>query len=150
MSMDPSLARDALTVSGHIRDLAKLLRRSNEADIAASGLTVAQVETLTLLYDADGLTLKELSGRLGLAHSTVSGIVDRLEKRGLVRREVDPGDRRFTRITPSQEVQAYADGLAQRPNRAMDEALARLTPEERRRILDDLALLHRVLGETAF
>ena len=36
----------------------------------------------------DGLSVKELSRRMGLSHSTVSGIVDRLERRGLVARRV--------------------------------------------------------------
>ena len=47
-------------------------------------MTVPQVNALEELTRVDGLSLKALSARMGLSHSTVSGIVDRLGRRGFV------------------------------------------------------------------
>jgi DNA-binding MarR family transcriptional regulator len=44
---------------------------------------------------------------MGLAHSTVSGIVDRLEHKKLVHRQLDLQDRRYIRICLNQAVREY-------------------------------------------
>ena len=53
------------------------------------------------------INLKELSRELSLAHSTVSGIADRLEKAGMITRQPDPTDGRVMRIQPTPEVVNY-------------------------------------------
>lgn len=72
-----------------------------------SGITVPQQMLVMELSRNDGLSLKDLSGRMGLSHSTVSGIVDRLERQRIVRRETDAGDRRVTRIYLSEKVKRF-------------------------------------------
>lgn len=51
--------------------------------------------------------MKQLSAQVSLAHSTVSGIVDRLQARGLVVRRKDEADGRATVIAPSGEVRDF-------------------------------------------
>src|SRR5262245_6956123 len=77
----------------------QILRRATDKDIARTNLTGPQISVLRILVASDGLSLKELSQRVRLAHSTVSGIVDRLEREGLVQRASDDHDRRFSHIT---------------------------------------------------
>ncbi|PYC74534.1 MarR family transcriptional regulator [Streptomyces tateyamensis] len=63
---------------------------------ADRGLTLMQGKTLSLLREPRPMrTLAEL---LACDASNVTGIVDRLEARGLVRREVDPADRRIKNV----------------------------------------------------
>jgi DNA-binding MarR family transcriptional regulator len=59
------------------------------------------------LVQSDGMSLKELSAHLGLAHSTVSGIVDRLQERGLVERRTSETDGRVTRIGVTRRVRDF-------------------------------------------
>jgi DNA-binding MarR family transcriptional regulator len=122
------------------------LKRPIAEAIAESGLTAPQVGLLRELVAGGGLSLKELSARLGLAHSTVSGIVDRLERRGLVRREPDARDRRSTRIVPSEEVRTYVTSAAalHRPE-SLVASLRRASTEDRSRIMEGLTALRRVL-----
>jgi MarR family transcriptional regulator, organic hydroperoxide resistance regulator len=54
-----------------------------------------------------GLSLSELSSRMGLTHSTVSGIVDRLERRGLLSRAQRAEDRRFIEIQVTAPVEQW-------------------------------------------
>lgn len=58
------------------------------------GVTMSQAKVLYLVQADKGLRMSELSSRLGVSISTVSGVVDRLVDQGLVDRQDDPADRR--------------------------------------------------------
>ena len=74
---------------------------------AAAGITPAQQHVLMELVSENGLSMKTLSGRMGLSNSTVSGIVDRLELKKMVYRKTDPVDRRVIRVYLSEPVRRY-------------------------------------------
>ena len=77
--------------------LFQLLRADREflvAGWAESGLTPAQGTLLNLLQPGQATTMAALSRFLGCHDSNVTGLVDRLEARGLVERRSDPTDRR--------------------------------------------------------
>lgn len=68
------------------------------------GLTAAQFNVLNVLARTEaGLSQRELGDRLVVDRSNVTGLLDRLEKAGWVRRTDDPKDRRIYRVslTPS-------------------------------------------------
>src|SRR5258707_2846592 len=94
----PELLADATDISRLLREVQRYVEQPQDAAMRESGLTMPQVSTLGVLFDRGPLSLKDLSRELGLSHSTVSGIVDRLERRGLARRAVDPADRRGSPI----------------------------------------------------
>ena len=98
------------------------------------------------LFHGGGLSLKELSRRVGLAHSTVSGIVDRLEKRSMAERRPNPTDGRASIIVVSKGVHDYMrdtfPAIALHPVTA---ALRRAKPAERAAILEGLRTLRRVV-----
>jgi DNA-binding MarR family transcriptional regulator len=89
------------------RDLAaftnRLLRASHRdlfAAIEQAGLTFTQVKVLKALCEADeALSLGALSDTLGLSLAGISRAVDNLVKRGQVKREEDPRDRRCKLVT---------------------------------------------------
>jgi DNA-binding MarR family transcriptional regulator len=64
---------------------------------AELGLTTAQLRVMFLMRENPGVTAGELATRLSVTPPTISGIVDRLVKLGLVRREDDDSDRRLVR-----------------------------------------------------
>jgi DNA-binding MarR family transcriptional regulator len=64
---------------------------------AELGLTTAQLRVMFLMRENPGVTAGELAQRLAVTPPTISGIVDRLVKLGLVRREDDESDRRLVR-----------------------------------------------------
>ena len=61
-------------------------------------VTTAQAGILFLLKQKDGRTMSELSQLLSIDNSTITGLVDRLEKTGLVRRNASPHDRRASHV----------------------------------------------------
>src|SRR5215472_2720015 len=99
----------ALEIEKHLTAIRQQIRRPVEAEFAKGGLTGPQRTVMQALVQTDGLSLKELTTRVGLAHSTVSGIADRLEKRGLAERLPDRNDRRHTRIAVSSVVREFME-----------------------------------------
>lgn len=72
-------------------------------------VTPAQAGILFLLKEKDGRTMSELSQILSIDNSTITGLVDRLEKAGLVRRNLSPTDRRALHVYASPEGMQEAD-----------------------------------------
>ncbi|WP_349676722.1 MULTISPECIES: MarR family transcriptional regulator [unclassified Thalassolituus] len=68
-----------------------------------SGLTAPQLLILQLLRQQEELTVGEVAQKVSLSQATVTTIIDRLEKRGLVRRERGSSDKRkvFVYLTPA-------------------------------------------------
>jgi MarR family transcriptional regulator, organic hydroperoxide resistance regulator len=107
-SQEAELRQLAHEIEQHLTAIRQEIRRPVEAEFAKGGLTGPQRSVMqALVRSGGGGSLKELAKQVGLAHSTVSGIVDRLEKRGLVERQPNLDDRRHTRITASNEVTEF-------------------------------------------
>lgn len=80
--------------------------------LTASGVrvTAAQTGILFLLKHKDGRTMTELSQILGIDNSTMTGLTDRLEKAGFLKRHANPGDRRTSHIHITPQGLAEVDG----------------------------------------
>ena len=76
------------------------LRTHLKDRMAESGVTItpAQSGILFLLKKKDGQTMSELSSQLSLDNSTLTGLVDRLERAGFVRRNAGTADRRASHV----------------------------------------------------
>ena len=102
------------------------------------GLSSSDLECLDyiVMAGAEAITAGELAAATGFTSGAITGLVDRLEKAGFVRREPDRADRRKVRVVPVeaavQRLGAYYTPLAQRT-----EALwAQYTEEQLRTVLD--------------
>lgn len=67
------------------------------------GFTAPQLGVIFHLYMMPSITLNELSDHMSLTKSTVSGIVDRLAKQGVVKREIPEDNRRIVKLSISKE-----------------------------------------------
>jgi DNA-binding MarR family transcriptional regulator len=136
----------AQEIDQHLRAIRRILRQPAESEFARSGLTGPQRSVMQVVVRSGGLSLKECSREVGLSHSTVSGIVDRLEKQGLIDRRTDKQDRRVTRIVPSKVVRDYVrNTLPTLTVHPLVKALRRAKPAERRTILEGLRFLRRLI-----
>jgi DNA-binding MarR family transcriptional regulator len=84
-----------------VAELTRRLTDYGESRIAGLGLTVPQAALLREL--GSPLAMNKVAGRLHCDASNVTGIVDRLEGRGLVERRVRAGDRRVKEIALTPE-----------------------------------------------
>ncbi len=97
------------------------------------GLTYPQYLVMLLLWEADGLAVKEIGARLGLDSGTLTPLLKRMEAAGLVRRARDAADERQVRIalTPA--------------GRAMEAEAAAIFPALACRIGEDAGALRDAL-----
>ena len=136
----------AETVERHLREIREIIRRPLENEFARGQLTAPQTSVMQAIFHSQGMTLKDLCRRVGLAHSTTSGIVDRLAARGLLERKASTTDRRFTIIDATPVVRQF---MAKQAPRLLAQpllsALRRASSAERELILGGLEALQRVL-----
>jgi DNA-binding MarR family transcriptional regulator len=86
-----------------IKLLSQLLTRKFQERLEPFGLTPFHWVVLCCLWEEDGLATSSIGERLQQVGGTLTGVLDRMEERGLIRRERDQNDRRIWRIwlTPS-------------------------------------------------
>ncbi|MGA8443100.1 MAG: MarR family transcriptional regulator [Candidatus Sulfotelmatobacter sp.] len=148
MRSEAGLAELAQQIEADLRAIRQTMRKPLAVAIARGELTAPQLSIMQILIRSDGLTLKDLSRQAALAHSTVSGIVDRLEKRGMVIRQPDSEDGRCTRIAVTAAVSNFVrDKLPELTVRPLVEGLRRATPAQRRKVSEGLRTLRSVLAD---
>ncbi|MBD0302483.1 MAG: MarR family transcriptional regulator [Tolypothrix sp. T3-bin4] len=89
-----------------IRELARAYQAfADYADkhIREVGLTSPQFDVISTLGNTSGMTMGELAEKTLVTKGTLTGIIDRLEHKGLVRREVPEDNRRCFNIVLTQE-----------------------------------------------
>ena len=93
-------------------------------------LTPQQFGLLTFLWQADGLSQAELSARSQIDRTTMGGIVDRLEKEGLVERRPHPDDRRAYQVFLTAKGKSLEDELTGVAGRVLRKVTSPLTEQE--------------------
>ena len=81
-----------------IHDVSRLRRSAFDRCLKPLNVTRSQWWVLAYLSREDGMTQSRLAEELDLGKVAVGGLIDRLEKSGLLRREADASDRRVNRV----------------------------------------------------
>lgn len=119
-----------------------LVARLSQA-ASANDLSLTQFRVLAILRDRE-LQMSQLAVHLGLDRSTVSGLIDRAERRGLVQRFPDPHDRRSSRVRLTAAGHELVAQVGPGISAFVDSMVTRLTPRQRRTLQD---LLERILPD---
>lgn len=81
-----------------VKLLAQVIGRKFQDQLEPFGLTAFHWVVLCCLWEEDGLATSAIGEKLQQVGGTLTGVLDRMEERGLVRRERDTRDRRIWRI----------------------------------------------------
>ena len=98
MPIDPHSIDWELRLGFLIHDVSRLRRSAFDRCLKPLDVTRSQWWVLAYLSREDGMTQSQLAEELDLGQVAVGGLIDRLEKSGLVRREADASDRRVNRV----------------------------------------------------
>jgi DNA-binding MarR family transcriptional regulator len=127
-------------------------RRLTKDRARAYGLTGPQLTVISILSELGDLSLSSLSERIRAQNSTVTGIIDRMEREGLVRRERSAEDRRIVLIRLTDKGQTLAREVALEPMeifRAALDGIPRRDIDELFRVLDLVqARVRELVGDT--
>ena len=123
-----------------------LLARACKAHRGSVGATLAEVElhvgqemVLSHLWKQDGLSPSELADRLSVEPPTVTNMLSRMERAGLLERRRDAKDARCTRVYLTQKGRELREPVQRRWGEVQERAFAGITAEEE-------ALLRRLLA----
>jgi DNA-binding MarR family transcriptional regulator len=128
---------ERLMMAGRVQSEATVMFHAVVA--AKQGLTATEEKALDLLDRSGPLTAGELARRTGLVPASVTGLIDRLERKGFVRRIPNPSDRRSVLVEVETErvfasmAPLFADWV-----RSLEELFAGYTDEQLETILDFL------------
>ncbi|HMD94469.1 MAG TPA: MarR family transcriptional regulator [Trebonia sp.] len=122
--------------------LTRRLRRAQAERLAPLGLTPAQERALRIITRSEEPPrMTELADHLGIVPRSVTTVVDALEEAGLVRREVDPQNRRAIRLHLTDRGMAVRNEMREARRQAAEDLFAPLTAEDRKALGDLLSLL---------
>lgn len=120
----------SLDLVGGLARTALAVQRALERSAAEHGTSLTQVRLLRVLGDR-APTLGALAQLLGLDKSSTSGLVDRAQRRGLVRRVPSQLDRRSVRVRLTDRGERLAAQVAAQSALELEALLSPLTPTDR-------------------
>ena len=116
-------------IVGSIRQLARAVYLDSSKINRHFGLTGAQSSVLRTLSQHGPLSSAQLSRKLFVTPSNITGIIDRLAKKGLVERIRKKGDRRVVLITLVEKGQEMSNDLPDPIEKKLISGLADLSPD---------------------
>lgn len=148
MAPDGTTSADGLRSVGLADDVSFLLARANalslgagNAALAPFGLSVRSFSVLALVVDDLRPSQRDLAAFLRLDPSQVVTLVDGLQRRGLVERRPDPGDRRANVVVATEEGRKVHASALVAAREAEEELHSALDADERRQLT---AMLRRI------
>lgn len=107
-------------------------RRLTKEYARQANLTSPQLTVIKVLETFGDVSLSELSERIRAQNSTVTGIIDRMEREGLVKRERSKEDRRVVRIRLTSKGAGLARDIPVEPMEILRRAIMSLSQSEGR------------------
>ncbi|WP_317856115.1 MarR family transcriptional regulator [Chakrabartyella piscis] len=100
------------------------------AKLAEHDVTPSQYGVLSCLWQREFATPKQISEILCLETSTISGVLDRMQKKGLIDRVINKEDRREVRVVPTEKGKALEEPITKIIDDVNEEVLKCFTEEE--------------------
>ncbi|MHB8404861.1 MAG: MarR family winged helix-turn-helix transcriptional regulator [Gammaproteobacteria bacterium] len=132
MSMNPDhVAEDILLA---LRRIMRSMDIASRQLISEYGLTTPQLLCLQHLQEQGPMTTGMLAQAVSLSPATVTGILDRMERRGLVTRERRPEDKRRVLVAVTATGRAASEAAPSYLAKRLTQALERLPEDDRAEI----------------
>src|SRR6202044_3564130 len=123
---------DPVQLAALLQRHTRRLRRSQAQRLAPLGLTPAQERALRIITRSEEpLRMTELADHLGIVPRSVTTVVDALEQAGLVRREIDPHNRRAIRLYLTDRGRAVREDMREARRSAAEDLFAPLSAGDR-------------------
>lgn len=104
-------------------------------------LTPVQYAVLYCLWENNKKSPKEIAERLKLENSTISGILERMEKKGLIKRMISKEDRRFIQIMLTEKGAALEEDVLATVDEVNEEVMSVFSKEECENLKTQLRVL---------
>ncbi|MGI6449922.1 MAG: MarR family winged helix-turn-helix transcriptional regulator [Desulfitobacteriia bacterium] len=130
-----------------LKELRTLIDKYLKRKLNLGDFTMPQTMIIFYLAQSGKMKISELSEKMGLTNSTVSGIVDRLEDQGVVSRIRGTSDRRVVYVELTPEHQTKFRDIHGNLDKYFEEILAAIPPEEVITIYKSLTVLKNTISD---
>ena len=118
-------------IEKHLRKIDYIIRKKGREILSDFNITVPQFSALQILINQGTMTIGELSQEMALACSTITDLIDRMEKSELVVRAKDEKDKRVVRVEVLAKGQTILDAVLEKRIAFLDSKLTNLSYEEK-------------------
>jgi len=118
--------------------------RYSAPDVKAMGLTTTQFDVIATLGNQPPMTCKELGEKTLVTKGTLTGVLERLEAKGILERKLNPEDARSQMIGLTQVGQTLFEKVFPAHLNHLDKAFQKLSAKELVEITSSLQLLKNV------
>lgn len=132
-----------------IRKLERKLGLLDEQVMSCCGVTMAQCHALVEVGRSKQMSLNELAEMLNLENSTMSRTVNNLVNSELVKRDIDPQDRRYVSISLTENGSKLFEGIEESRNQYYLSIFNAIPQEKREQVIESLELLLEALDSNS-
>lgn len=136
---------NGIKVVSILRKVIGAIKQRTQAHFKEMNLTGPQGILIGTLHHYGEMKISDLSEKLGLSNSTVSGIIDRLENQGLVERRRIKEDRRVVYVNITETYRKNFEQHFEDINKMFEEILDKAAPDEIKTIFDGLNMLESLM-----
>ncbi len=134
---------DVITeIEKELRYLCTIVKQKGREMLVEFEITPPQFQALLYLVKEEDLTIGELSKRMYLACSTITDLVDRMEKNKMVKRVRDEKDRRVVRVSVLEKGHIIIQKVLTARREYLRDILKDLTEEQKTFILEGISMVY--------
>jgi MarR family transcriptional regulator for hemolysin len=134
------------TIESILMATSREMRRAYDTRLAGLDLKLSEAFLLGHVHTQGPMTQTQLAEGLGIGRAATGSLVDALERKGLVERAADAGDRRVWLVATTERAGPVVDELAAADGALRNELWAGITRSERRQLSE---ILLRLQGNLA-
>ncbi|NMB28113.1 MAG: MarR family transcriptional regulator [Tissierellia bacterium] len=142
---DKGSRENIVNIEKHLRKVDYIIRLKGREILSDLNITVPQFTALQILIYNGELTIGELSQKMALACSTITDLIDRMEKNSLVVRKKDKNDKRVVRIEVLPVGHEIVEKVLEKRVRFLESRMINLTDEEKFSLDKGLESLYNVM-----
>jgi DNA-binding MarR family transcriptional regulator len=134
-----------------LREIVRILERKlgvlEETEVVCCGITMSQCHALVEIGRAKSISLNELAQLLNLENSTMSRTVSNLVNSGLVKRDIDPTDRRYVTISLTGDGVSLFNYIEEGMDRYFEKVYGSIPESKREQVVESLQILLDAIRE---
>jgi DNA-binding MarR family transcriptional regulator len=137
-----------------LRELIRILERKlgvlEECEFSCCGITISQCHALVEIGRAKNISLNELAELLNLENSTMSRTVNNLVTSELVKRDIDPQDRRYVAISLTDNGLKLYESIEDEMNLYFKNIYDRIPDSKKEQVLESIEILLEAIDKNEF
>ncbi|HHV47067.1 MAG TPA: MarR family transcriptional regulator [Tissierellia bacterium] len=145
--IDNGISQNVINIEKYLRKVEYIIRKKGREILSDFNITIPQFTALQILINNEGMTIGELSQKMALACSTITDLVDRMERNELVIRKKDEKDKRVVRIEVLPKGHEIVEKVLEKRVMFLDSKMKGLSEEEKLSLDKGLKSLYDAMQE---